>query len=285
MEKACLVLQGGGFRGAFTAGVLDVLNENNIEFETVIGVSIGSLCLCNYISSQPYRSINILRSSCEDQVLSSYNMANKLKGKTYSYEYLFTYTSENVPPFDYDKFYASKTRFISVTTSLESGKPQYTDISSVSNPFDVIFASASIPAISNGYSVNGVISYDGGTSDPIPYGYARSLGYDKVLIIETQEKSYRKGEMPKKNIRQNNFYFRKHKEYAKTLNEYNEVYNKEVDYIEKEEEKGHNFILRPSINAYISLKHPTIDKLNELYEDGRKCALDNLEKIREYLSK
>ncbi|MCD8195165.1 MAG: patatin family protein [Coprobacillus sp.] len=284
MEKACLVLQGGGFRGAFTAGVLDVLNENEIAFETIVGVSIGALCLCNYISNQPYRSINILRNSCEDQVLSSYNMKSRLKGKTYSYEYLFTYSNDVVPPFDYDKFYSSKVRFIAVTTSLESGKPQYTDISSVSNPFDVIFASASIPAISKGYLVNGVTSYDGGTSDPIPYEYAKSLGYDKILIIETQEKSYRKGPMPKKNIRENNLYFRKHKEYAKALNEYNNVYNKQVDYIEKEEENGHNFVLRPSINAYISLKYPTIEKLNALYEDGRKCALDNLEKIREYLS-
>lgn len=39
--KSGLVLEGGAHRAIYTAGVLDVLNENNIEFDGVIGVSAG----------------------------------------------------------------------------------------------------------------------------------------------------------------------------------------------------------------------------------------------------
>ena len=41
-EKTGLVLEGGGLRGIFTAGLLDFFLEKNIEFDGCIGVSAGS---------------------------------------------------------------------------------------------------------------------------------------------------------------------------------------------------------------------------------------------------
>ena len=38
-----LVLEGGGMRGMFTAGVLDALMEKNIQIDKIIGVSAGAL--------------------------------------------------------------------------------------------------------------------------------------------------------------------------------------------------------------------------------------------------
>ena len=52
MIKTGLVLEGGGMRGLFTAGILDVLMENNVTFDGVVGVSAGATFGCNFISHQ-----------------------------------------------------------------------------------------------------------------------------------------------------------------------------------------------------------------------------------------
>ena len=55
--KAGLVLEGGGMRGLFTAGVLDVLMERGVRFDGLIGVSAGACFGCNYKSGQIGRVI------------------------------------------------------------------------------------------------------------------------------------------------------------------------------------------------------------------------------------
>ena len=52
-HRTALFLEGGAMRGIFSAGVIDVLMENNIHFDAVIGVSAGAAFGCNYKSHQP----------------------------------------------------------------------------------------------------------------------------------------------------------------------------------------------------------------------------------------
>lgn len=55
--KQGLVMEGGAMRGMFTAGVLDVLMENDISFDGAIGVSAGATFGCNIKSGQKGRAI------------------------------------------------------------------------------------------------------------------------------------------------------------------------------------------------------------------------------------
>ena len=55
--KRGLVLEGGGMRGLFTAGVLDVMLEHGIEVDGMVGVSAGALFGCNYKSKQIGRAL------------------------------------------------------------------------------------------------------------------------------------------------------------------------------------------------------------------------------------
>ena len=43
--KKGLILEGGAMRGMFTAGVIDVMMENGIDYDGVIGVSAGAVVL------------------------------------------------------------------------------------------------------------------------------------------------------------------------------------------------------------------------------------------------
>ena len=66
-KKVGLVLEGGAMRGMFTAGVLDVLMENGIEFDGAIGVSAGAVFGCNYKSKQIGRVIRYNTKYCNDK--------------------------------------------------------------------------------------------------------------------------------------------------------------------------------------------------------------------------
>ena len=57
MTKKGLILEGGAMRGLFTAGVMDVLMENGVEFDGIIGVSAGAAFGCNYKSGQRGRAL------------------------------------------------------------------------------------------------------------------------------------------------------------------------------------------------------------------------------------
>ena len=59
MVQAGLVLEGGGMKGIYTAGVLDFFMEKDLYFQNVYGVSAGACHLCSYISRQPKRAYHV----------------------------------------------------------------------------------------------------------------------------------------------------------------------------------------------------------------------------------
>ncbi|MEE1089149.1 MAG: patatin-like phospholipase family protein, partial [Bacteroidaceae bacterium] len=57
MTKNGLILEGGGMRALFTAGILDVMMEEGVTFDGMVGVSAGATFGCNFKSRQPGRSL------------------------------------------------------------------------------------------------------------------------------------------------------------------------------------------------------------------------------------
>ena len=58
--KTGLILEGGGMRGVFTAGILDFFIEKGLEFDTCFGVSAGACMACSYLSKQAEGIIHLL---------------------------------------------------------------------------------------------------------------------------------------------------------------------------------------------------------------------------------
>ena len=54
MSKTALVLEGGGLRGVFTAGVIDCLLDNEIFFDYVVGVSAGACNTIAYLAKEVF---------------------------------------------------------------------------------------------------------------------------------------------------------------------------------------------------------------------------------------
>jgi len=59
MKNSCIVLEGGGLRGAFTSGVLEYFLEKGLNFDRVIGVSAGACTGASYQSKQKGRNIKV----------------------------------------------------------------------------------------------------------------------------------------------------------------------------------------------------------------------------------
>ena len=121
ISKTGLVLEGGGMRGMYTAGVLDVMMENHIEVNRVVGVSAGAVFGCNYKSKQIGRVIRYNTKYCND---SRYISLKSLitTGDLYNVKFCYHDLPERLDPFDTDKYSKNKIEFFATCTDEESGK-------------------------------------------------------------------------------------------------------------------------------------------------------------------
>ena len=98
-DKKGLVLEGGGFRGMYTCGVIDVFMENDIEFDHVVGVSAGAAFGCNIKSKQIGRALRYNKRFCQDPRYSSLKSFIKT-GNLYNKEFAYGVVPTLLDPFD-----------------------------------------------------------------------------------------------------------------------------------------------------------------------------------------
>lgn len=101
-----LVLEGGGTRGAYTAGVLDGFAEAGLEFGSIYGISAGACNALSFISRQPGRNLQIFsRYVPTDAYVSRRNLL--LTGSLFGFDYIFSKLFHEQLPFDYETFFSS----------------------------------------------------------------------------------------------------------------------------------------------------------------------------------
>lgn len=279
--KKGLILEGGAMRGMFTAGVLDVLMENDIKFDGVIGVSAGATFGCNYISKQIGRTIRYNKKYCRDKRYCSFRSLVKT-GDLYGEDFCYNKIPNELDPFDNDAFRKSDVEFFVVATDIESGKPVYKKYD-VDDPDALKWmrASASMPLASRMVEIGNKKFLDGGMADSIPVKAFEDMGYNKNVVVLTQPDGYVK----KKNsalpiIR---LKYKKFPKLIETMENRHIMYNETTDYIKEKESRGELFVIRPELPLNVGhIEHSTA-KLEEAYQQGRKAAQNNLDKLNEYL--
>ena len=178
--KTGLVLEGGGMRGIYTAGVLDVFLEHGITFDGVVGVSAGVIYGCSYLSGQRGRSIRYYKRYCRDwRFISFWNLL--LTGDMVGRKFCYCDIPDKLDPFDYEAFKRSKTEFYATCSNLETGKAEYLRLTDMKKQADIMRASASLPLISRVVRVNGMKLLDGACTDSIPVKAFRKMGLERML--------------------------------------------------------------------------------------------------------
>lgn len=283
MSKYGLIMEGGAMRGMFTAGVMDVLMENEIHFDGAIGVSAGAAFGCNLKSNQIGRVIRYNKKYCKDPRFCSIRSLIKT-GDLYGAEFCYTTIPYELDLFDCEAYLNNPMDFYVVCTDVETGKPVYRKcITGRDEDLIWIRASASMPIASRVVEATGYKLLDGGISDSIPLEYFESLGYNKNVVILTQPKGYIK--KPSKALPLIKASLKDYPNVYKTMQNRHNDYNETISFIEEKEKSGDVLVIRPPEKLPVGRVEHNPDKLQIAYDIGVKTALEQLEEIKSFITK
>lgn len=281
--KTGLVLEGGAMRGLFSAGVMDVFMENNIEFDGGIGVSAGAVFGCNYKSKQPGRVVRYNTTYCKDPNYSGIRSLIKT-GNIYGEQMCYHDIPEKLDPFDADTYKNNPMEFYIVCTDVVTGQPIYKKIETgVGRDIKYFQASASMPIVSNMVEVDGRKLLDGGISDSIPLKYFESIGYDRNVVILTQPLDYVK--QKNKTIPVLKRTMKEYPHIVKAMENRHIVYNETLDYIKMREKEGNTLVIRPKKKLPVGHLEKNPNKLRKTYNLGREVGEEYIAKVIDFLNK
>lgn len=280
MYQAGLILEGGGMKGVYTAGILDFFLDKELEFSSVYGVSAGACHMCSFLSKQRSRAIDVAIDYLDTKrycgpfsLLTTGDFFNVDIGYHLIPEYLY--------PYDYQAFLQYQGKAYSVATNIETGRPEYFRIRDMKKDIDKIRASASLPLVSRNVKIGEHYYLDGGISDSIPIRKSVLDGNLKNVVIMTKEKGYiRKPSAQLGLIKVK--YFKYPKVYDLMVRRHIS-YNETLSYIEEQQNLGKIFVIRPKQPNKVGRIEKDAEKLKELYQEGYQDAQDNYEELLAYL--
>ena len=285
LTKGIIVLEGGSLRGLYTAGVLDVLMENGINMQAVIGVSAGSLNGAGYLARQIGRSARFNLSNRFDSRylgLRAFLQSKSLFGLNYMFS-----DKVNVEPLNWKGLNDPRRRFVCVATDIDTGKPAFLQRGRVSSIINAIRASCGLPIVSAPVFLDGHYYLDGGCSLNIPYQWAIKQGYEKIIVVRTRARGFHvdldreESLLTKVQKKQ----YRNKPAFLSALLHRDERYNRECEVLEELERREKLFCIAPSIPPKVKRTESDLEKLGDLYMLGRKDAADSLSDLKNYLEK
>lgn len=281
MHQAGLVLEGGGMKGVYTAGVLDFFLDKELEFSHIYGVSAGACNMCSFLSGQRGRAYDVTvdyldtRKYCSVESLLT-------TGNLFHVDTCYHLIPDYLYPYDYDTFNKYPGKAYSVVTNIETGRAEYLRIQDMKKDIDMIRASASLPLVSGNVKINGRLYLDGGIADGIPLQKSILDGNRKNIVVMTKEEGFiRKpsGHLELIKLR----YFRYPKVYE-LMKERHVKYNETLAYIEAQRQNGQAFVIRPKKESKVGRIEKDKEKLHLLYKEGYEDAKACYEELREYLN-
>lgn len=280
---AALILEGGAMRSMFTSGVLDVLMEHDLDFAYVIGVSAGALTGVNYISHDIGRTARCNIGFADD---SRYiGIGNLLRKRSlFNFDFMFGRMAHTILPMDYDRFEHSKQRFVAVATDTATGEPVYLEKGRTEDMMKAVRASSSMPYLAPMVHIDGMNCLDGGVSDAIPIRRAMAEGYAKRVLVLTRDSSFRASETGRLRGFAIEKTYRAYPRFADKLRTMSARYNRTLDDIASLEKSGDVFILRPELPVTVGRAERDPEKLQALYDEGRRVAEARLEDLKKYLA-
>lgn len=275
-----LVLEGGGMRGLYTAGVLDAFLDAKIKVDGIVAVSAGALFGVNYVSGQRGRSLRYNKkyiSYPNYMGLRSWLTTGNVVNKDFTYYKI----PMELDVFDEEAFEKANIPFYAAATNIETGKPDYIQITNVFKQMEALRASSALPLASKIVEWEGKKYLDGGLADSIPVDFARSLGFDKLIVVLTRPIDYRKKPSSGRIYK---LLYRKYPNFIKVASRRPEHYNATVEHIINLEKSRELFALRPSRTVEIGRLEKNPEKFDEIYHLGLTDAEKRMPDLKTYLA-
>ena len=282
--KTGIVLEGGALRTIFSSGVCDGLLEADLLPDYVIGVSAGIAYGVSYVSRQKGRNLEIVTKYANDKRYMG--LRNLLVPSNRCY-FGLRFTYETIPneliPFDYDTFAAYPGEVEAVVTNLKSGQAEYLPVPRRDEGFLLLQATCAMPLLFPIFWLDGMPCLDGGSSDGIPYRRAFEMGCDRVVVVLTRERSYRR--QPEKLQPLIDLRYRRYPNFCETMRTRAERYNACREELFRLEKEGKVLLIAPESTQGFSRVERDLDKIRALWKDGYDQGLARSEEIRAFWGK
>lgn len=287
-----LVLEGGGFRGLFTAGVLDVLQERGLyDFSSVWGVSAGAINASNFRSRQIGRTMRDMLAFRDDKrFMSLWSLATT--GNMAGADFMYDEVQNHIDPCDVETFNASDLPMYAVVSDVTFGTADYLPVRRFPDDIDRVRASASLPMVSRIVEIDGKRYLDGGTTDSIPFETAMGLpgareieGHvpaERALVVLTQDRGFVRG-AGSEAIALKSHLYDAYPYYLEALATRGERYNAQRELLWKLEAEGRCLVIAPEEPVTVGNSERSGEPLLKLYVAGRRQAEARLAEIDAFL--
>lgn len=284
MYQAGLVLEGGGMKGLYTAGVLDFFLDKGIEFSSVYGVSAGACSMCSYLSKQRRRTLEVntdylgFRKYCSVESLLT-------TGDLFNANMCYHLIPDYLHPYDHEAFERYQGRAYSVVTNIRTGRAEYLRIKDMHKDIIKVQASASLPLVSRNVKIGDGLYLDGGISDSIPLQKSIVDGNTRNVVVMTKETGYERKPASLAQLALIKVRYLKYPKVYEMMAERHINYNETLGFIARQQENGQAFVIRPKKAGNVGRIEKDKEKLLALYEEGYQDAADCYEELSAYLSR
>ena len=265
-NKVSLVLEGGGMRGAYTAGALSWLIDQGISFDNAYGISTGAVHLCNFLMDSKDRLYDYSTRWITDKRIIGIRALLRC-GRIVDYDYLFEQIMGKELHFDISPLKDCHTAAYIGLYDLKAGRTDYYPIQDIC--MDELKASTSLPIIGKVVDCKGKHILDGGITDMIPIEKAIADGCNRHLIITTKPGDYKR--KPAKTFVVNLMKL-SYPECPQISEDYrirHLNYQKQIELIRSLQEDHTAAYIYPSKGSNVTRLGGTQEELAELYELGR----------------
>jgi NTE family protein len=173
--KIGLALGGGAARGFAHIGVLQVLEEQGIKPDLIVGTSAGSVVAALYASGKTPTELGTMAMTLDESSITDWVFPGRsfLKGEALA---KFVRTSTGGKQIE-----AMRLPLGIVATDLNNGQPI---LFRRGDPGVAVRASSAVPAVFEPVKISGREYIDGGAVSPVPVRFARQMGADVVIAVD-----------------------------------------------------------------------------------------------------
>ncbi len=283
MFKAGLVLEGGGMRGVYTAGLLDFFLDKGIDFSNVYGVSAGAIVMCSYLSKQKERAYRIYTDYIDNKnYCSVYSLLTT--GDLFNVNMCYELIPNYLDPFDNDTFKQYEGKAYAVVTNIKSGKAEYIRIKDGIEDLAAVRASGSLPLVSRSVKIGDGLYLDGALADSIPIRKSILDGNRKNIVVLTKEEGFVREPSSFATLALAKTRYAVYPKVYETMRDRHLQYNTTMDYLKEREENGQAFVFRPTDSCGVGRIEKDVTKLHALYRAGYEDGEKNYERMLEYLN-
>lgn len=282
-KKIGLVVEGGGMKCAYGAGIMDAFLDEGITFDYCIGVSGGSGNVASYLAGQRGRNLRFFT----DHIHSPdyFGLKSLLKtGDLFGLEYIYGNLTrrDGEDPLDFPALMKNPAEYEVVVTNALTGKPEYYGREMMQqDDYRLIMASSAIPVACHPVELNGTPYFDGGLTDAIPVRRAMERGCEKLVVLLTKNRDYVRKPQGMRGLYRR--VCRRYPRIVDAIDRRHEVYNDNLRDVFSLEREGTAFVFAASEPIHVGTYSMKEEAERALYDLGLRDFAARKAELLEFL--